>query len=120
MTSPVEMDYQGLDGSRDTQPASWTMAFLYRTPDLNTTGQEGNVTVRDAEPVTVAAVGVRGDYGMTTMRRGMEQIEQWLAGNPQWEAAGSWRMLAYNGPKLAYWNKWAEVQIPIRPNKGAR
>jgi hypothetical protein len=120
MTSPVEMDYQGLESSRDAKPESWSMAFLYRTRDLNPTGQEGNVTVRDAEPVTVAAVGVRGDYGMTTMRRGMEQIEQWLAANPGWEAAGNWRMLAYNGPKLAYWNKWAEVQIPVRPVDPAR
>ena len=117
MTTPVEMDYEGFEGSKDAQPDAWTMSFLYRTPELNEVGQDGTVTVRDAAAVTVAAIGLRGEYTMATMRRGMEQLEDWLSSNPQWEAAGSWRMLCYNGPKLAYWNKWAEVQIPVRPAK---
>jgi hypothetical protein len=114
MTTPVEVDYKGLEGRDDSEPDSWTMAFLYRTPDLNGTGQEGKVTVRDAAPVTVVSAGVRGDYGMGSLRKGMEVVEQWLGENPQWEAAGDWRMLNYNGPQLRWWNKWAEVQIPVR------
>lgn len=91
------------------------MAFLYRTPELNEPGQEGDVKVRDASPLTVVAVGIKGKYTLAHTRKGMEQIEAWLADNPQWNPAGDWRSLYYNGPMLLSWNKWAEVQIPIEP-----
>lgn len=115
MTSPVEMTYEGLASDAPRSPAGWSMAFLYRTPELNATGQEGQVTVRDAQPVTVVAVGLRGDYSMALVERGMRAIEDWLAANLDWEPAGNWRTLYYNGPALRYWNKWAEVQMPVRP-----
>jgi hypothetical protein len=111
MTSPVEMYYEGLEGSGP--PAAWSMAFLYRTPELNETGTEGEVVVRDAPPVTVVSVGVRGDYAMSLVERGMREIEAWLGDHPEWKAAGDWRCLYYNGPALRFWNKWAEVQIPV-------
>lgn len=113
MTSPVEMDYRGL--SKGTSPSSWSMAFLYRTPELNRPGREGPVLVEDSAPMTVVAIGMRGNYSMGLVRRGMERIEEWLAANPEWRAApgGQWRSLYYNGPTLAYWNKWAEVQLPV-------
>jgi len=116
MTSPVEMNYHGMPGSERPSPDSWSMAFLYRTPELNATGVEGRVTVRDADPVTVVAIGLKGNYSMTLVQSGMEQIEQWLTANPQWEVAGDWRALYYNGPSLMWWNKWAEVQLPIKPS----
>ena len=91
------------------------MAFLYREPDMNKVGVEGSVTVRDAAPVTVVAVGLSGNYSMKLVNSGMREIEDWLAANPQWKPAGSWRTLYYNGPTLFFWNKWAEVQIPVVP-----
>jgi hypothetical protein len=114
MTSPVEMTYERPREAR-TSGTSWSMAFLYRTPELNGIGPDGAITVRDAAPVSVVAVGLKGDYSMTLVQRGMTQIEDWLAQNPQWRPAGSWRTLYYNGPSLAWWNKWAEVQLPIEP-----
>lgn len=114
MTSPVEMNYRGMQASDQSAPESWSMAFLYRRPELNETGVEGRVVVRDSDPVTVVAVGMKGSYSMSLVQRGMNQIEQWLAANPEWEAAGDWRALYYNGPALFWWNKWAEVQIPVR------
>ncbi len=113
MTSPVEMEYRGPGGAAAAD--DWSMAFLYRTSDLNGTGEEGVVTVRDSDPVTVVSVGLRGTYSMALVRKGVEQIEGWLAANPQWEAAGDWRSLYYNGPALRWWNKWAEVQLPVQP-----
>ncbi len=113
MTSPVEMNYQKLDA--DNTPDAWSMAFLYRTPDLNQTGAEGNITVRDADPVTVLALGAKGDYSMSLVNTAREQLQSWLDQNPQWIPDGEWRALYYNGPALFWWNKWAEVQIPIRP-----
>jgi len=118
MTSPVEMNYRGMRASDHPTPESWSMAFLYRQPELNRTGVEGRVVVRDADPVTVVAVGMKGSYSMSLVQRGMRQIEDWLAANPQWEAAGDWRALYYNGPALLWWNKWAEVQLPVRKSGG--
>jgi hypothetical protein len=117
MTSPVEMTYSGMSADAASQPQAWSMAFLYRTPDMNAPGVEGNVTVRDAQPVTVLAVGLKGDYSMSLVERGRGTLEAWLEANPGWEPAGDWRSLYYNGPSLFYWNKWAEVQLPVRPAK---
>lgn len=114
MTSPVEMDFEGMKAEKGAQPTDWSMAFLYRTPELNATGQEKNVQVVDAEPVTVVSIGMRGNYSMKLVRQGMEQIEAWLTANPEWKAAGSWRTLYYNGPAIRFWNKWAEVQLPVK------
>jgi len=118
MTSPVEMDYRDLSAGSDVEPKDWSMAFLYRTKDLNAAGREGRIEVEDAAPVTVLAVGMKGDYSMELVRGGMETIEAWLAANPGWRAAGSWRSLYYNGPALLWWNKWAEVQMPVRASSG--
>lgn len=118
MTSPVEMDYRDLKpggNAAGAESGDWSMAFLYRTADLNATGTEGNVIVRDAEPVTVVSIGMKGNYSMELVEQGMTKLEAWLAENPQWKAEGNWRTLYYNGPALLFWNKWAEVQIPVKP-----
>ena len=122
MTSPVEMEYGGESragevSSKLGRGGAWSMALLYRTAEQNATGTEGEVVVRDAEPVTVVAIGMKGDYGMKLVERGAKEIEDWLAANPEWEAAGGWRSLYYNGPSLDFWNKWAEVQIPVRARR---
>jgi hypothetical protein len=114
MTSPVEMSYTGLRKEEPTRPSSWSMAFLYRSPDLHGTGPDGNVQVRDAAPVTVIAAGLKGNYSMALVEEGMERVEAWLGQHPEWEVAGEWRTLYYNGPALMFWNKWAEVQLPVR------
>lgn len=106
MTSPVEMDYD--------DSGEWTMSFLYRTADLGPTGTDGNVRVVDTEPVTVISIGLRGSYGMRTIERGLEQLQQWLDGQSEWEAAGDPRSFYYNGPYVPNADKWAEAQIPVR------
>lgn len=115
MTSPVEMDFQGLTSQKGAEPTDWTMAFLYRTPELNGTGQEKGVTIKDSSPMTVVSIGMRGNYSMKLVHNGMREIEAWLAQNPAWKPAGNWRTLYYNGPAIRFWNKWAEVQLPIKP-----
>ena len=120
MTAPVEMNYRGMQGSDQSEPQSWSMAFLYREPELNQTGVEGRVVVRDCESVTVVSIGMKGSYSMSLAQSGMKEIENWLATNPQWEAAGDWRSLCYNGPQLLWWNKWSEVQVPVRKSKEYR
>lgn len=132
MTSPVEMDYRDVPTPTATNTntnapanpapadalrasADWSMAFLYRTPDLHPTGRDGTVDITDAPPITVISVGLRGNYSTALTQQGMEQIETWLSNNPQWTPAGPWRSLFYNGPQLMFTNKWAEVQLPVKP-----
>lgn len=115
MTAPVEMDYrdwQPEDG--DTRPSGWTMSFLYRTADLGPTGTDGRVRVIDTEPLTVISIGLRGPYGLRTIEAGLERLQDWLAGQEEWEAAGDPRSFYYNDPSVPNDRKWAEAQIPVR------
>ncbi|MFG0326312.1 MAG: heme-binding protein [Phycisphaerales bacterium JB037] len=115
MTTPVEMDYEGVDLAGDMKPEGWSMSFLYRTPELGPTGSDGDVVVYDTEPVTVLALGVRGDMSRRDMERGFKALAAWLEEHPEWEVAGDPRTFGYNGPNIASRNRWHEVQVPIRP-----
>ncbi len=121
MTSPVEMNFTGTDkpvpDGGDAVPATWTMSFLYRSPELGPTGQDEqrkNVKVVDVPPVTVVALGVRGGYDYSRMQAKWKELETWLSEQRVWDAAGEPRVLYYNGPNVRNADKWAEVQIPIR------
>ncbi|MBS0196308.1 MAG: heme-binding protein [Planctomycetes bacterium] len=134
MTSPVEVDYAGMGvvlkrDSGDEAPAenneeptkkpptTWTMSFLYRTPDLGPVGADRkrtNVKVVDTSAVTVISLGVRGSQTFGRMRERIEVLQRWLADQSVFEAAGDPRGLYYNGPDVPEFNKWGEVQIPIR------
>jgi hypothetical protein len=117
MTSPVEIDYDSMDhdaaGGDDSEHA-WRMSFLYRTPDLGPTGEDGNIVVYDTEPVTVVSIGVRGPYGMNTVHRGLAKLDEWFASQNAWERAGTPRSFSYNGPYVPNRLKWSEVQVPVR------
>lgn len=110
MTAPVEMELRDWDGA--SAPTGWTMAFLYRTADLGPTGSDGDVVVRDAAPVTVVSIGVRGSYSQTRFDAALRRVEEWIASNPQWERAGEARWLGYNNPRW-FSDEWSEVQIPV-------
>ncbi len=134
MTSPVEVDYAGIGDEQksDTgdepqaekkeepakkQPTGWTMSFLYRTPDLGPTGEDRKrktVKVVDTPCVTVIALGVRGSQSFGRMRERIEVLQRWLAEQSVFEACGDPRGLYYNGPDVPEFNKWGEVQIPVR------
>lgn len=114
MTSPVEMDYTGWEGTPESAAGNWTMSFLYRTADLGPIGQDGKVRVVDCEPITVIAVGLRGAYRLSTVAEGIAQLETWLADNTEWERSGDPRAFYYNGPEQRNADKWSEAQLPIR------
>lgn len=122
MTSPVEMDYKNVNFNPpeggDVKAESWTMSFLYRTPELGPTGADernDKVRVVDTPPVTVVAIGRKGPYRFSAAQKLMRKIDEWLAANPEWEKAGDPRALYYNGPDVRDADKWSEVQWPIRP-----
>ncbi len=121
MTSPVEMEIESW-GHDDQTPRRWTMAFLYRTPDEGPTGTDGRVVIRDAEPVTVIAIGAKGPIATERYTPLLQTLQNWLADSTQWEQAGDPRWLGYNGPEMPRPRQWGEVQIPIRkvdtPNQG--
>ena len=113
MTSPVEMDLPGWT-SDGKAPDGWTMSFLYRTPELRETGAEGDVVIRDTDPVTVIAIGTRGVYTIDRFTPYLARIEAWLDEQGEWERDGDPRWFGYNGPYTPPFARWGEVQIPIR------
>lgn len=117
MTSPVEMNYQGLAPSAAEKPNSWTMSFLYRSPDLGLAGvdpKDTRILVEDIPPVTVVAIGMRGPYKLHRVNAGLTALRDWLATQSQWEEAGDPRALFYNGPEVRSREKLLEVQLPVR------
>jgi hypothetical protein len=58
---------------------------------------------------------MKGNYSAGLVDRGEKELDTWLAAHPQWKRTGTVRALYYNGPSLMWWNKWAEVQVEIRP-----
>ncbi|MCW5769181.1 MAG: heme-binding protein [Phycisphaeraceae bacterium] len=111
MTSPVEMDYRGLESG---SPNGWTMSFLYRRVDQGPTGKDGLVTVQDAPPITVVAIGMTAPYATRNLTDGLNELNTWLASQTAWERAGDPRAMHYNGPEVRPQNRWMEVQIPVR------
>lgn len=134
MTSPVEMDYRMLkaDGTQTKdherssdaykptesdagdKEAAWTMSFLYRTPELGATGEDGRVEIRDAEPLVVVAIGMKGSYMLARVKIGVAKLSAWLESQEEWEAAGPVRALYYNGPEVSRADQWSEVQLPVK------
>lgn len=114
MTSPVEMNYTGLEAAGADDPESWTMSFLYRDETLGPTGTDKNIEIVDIEPVTVVAMGFTGKYRMARIREHYRMLEEWLESQSEWEAAGEARALCYNGPEQRDNLLWGEVQIPVK------
>lgn len=114
MTAPVEMDYQ-TSGTATLRTTS--MSFLYYTSDMNEVGtdpKDPRITIRDTSPVTVVSMGGRGSYDRSRVQKDVAKLRAWLAESPTWEEAGEPRAQMYNGPSMTPWNKWLEVQIPIK------
>lgn len=115
MTSPVEMDYEGLTSVAGEKPDAWTMSFLYRRAEQGPLGPDRNgVEVVDADAVIVASLAYQGDYGVNGVRTHLRTLELWLESQEEWEQVGEPRALFYNGPEARSRDRWAEVQVPVR------
>ena len=110
MTAPVDMSYD----TTGEAPRMASMAFLYRSPDLGSTGEQGAVRVEDLQPRTFASVGVRGGYTDKNFTRGLEQLNDFLATTTEWTIDGPPRYLGYNGPFVPWFWRYGEVQVPVR------
>ena len=90
-----------------------SMAFLYRTSETGTLGNDGQVVVREIAPRTYASVGVRGSYNDKNFECGLAIVNAWIAANPQWRADGTPRFFGYNSPFILWFWKYGEVQVPV-------
>ena len=118
MTSPVEMEYRGLRKSSGffgtTSADSWTMGFLYRTPELGPVGTTSSgVVVSDKSQITVLSLGVEGDSknSLDIIGNAVDQLKALLATQTTWVQAGEPRSFGYNSPMHS--TQWVEVQIPV-------
>jgi hypothetical protein len=111
MTSPVLLHYREDDGKL-VGPTS--MAFFYEHPKVGNTGNFGAVEVRDESAKSVISVGRFGAYSAANFRTSREKLQAWLMKNPQWQADGELRILAYHDPETPDEKKYAEVQLEIR------
>jgi hypothetical protein len=119
MTSPVEMDYQGIwpDPAASVEPkaeGAWTMSFLYRIPSEGDLGVDDGIHIVDTPPMTVVSIGIRGPYGLRTAQRGLEELKRWADSQSEWAFDGPVRVFHYNGPSVPNRAKWSEVQVPVR------
>ena len=105
MTAPVKMTF-------DEQGQS-SMAFLYGNAEIGRPGREGDVEVTDVPEATVVSIAVRGDYSKERFDRYVGRLEEWIAENVDWKAAGEPRYLAYNSPFVPAPFRYGEIQIPI-------
>ena len=105
MTSPVEAEiepgemifYLGSDVS-EREFASTNAVEVFTVP-----------------PRTVLSLGQRGGYSEERFRAGVEALENWLAQQTDWQAAGPARAIYWHGPSTPGFMRRAEVHIPVVP-----
>ncbi len=115
MTAPVDVGY----AAESPSAGPVNMAFLYRDPEVGSTGRKGNVQVQDFAPATYASRGMRGDYKTETIAPEIAELKTWLAQQKDWREVGPPRYLGYNGPFILPAFRYGEVQIPVEPVNAA-
>ncbi len=113
MTAPVEIEYRGLEAGDKDGIEGWNMSFLYRSKQLGPTESYANITVEDAPPVTVVAMGLSGDATREKIDSTLGQLQEALAVSKKWRVAGDPRIMGYNGPDVRSSKRWSEVQLPV-------
>jgi hypothetical protein len=112
MTAPVLMGYG--DPKPQTKNGPVSMAFVYEDVHIGRPGPNGNVSVVDLPPLTVASVGVRGSYNEDHLQESVELIRKWLAERGgEHEVSGPPRYLGYNSPFVPWFLRYGEVQLPL-------
>ena len=73
------------------------------------------VTVRDLEPITVVAIGIRGSYSEENFTENKKALLTWLEENPDYEQADSAYAVYWDGPFIPWFLKRSEIHLPIQP-----
>jgi effector-binding domain-containing protein len=105
MTAPVE-------GSID-EDAKMT---FYVGPQVGDEGlvDEEEVRVLRLPERTVVSLGARGSYKEKNVRQHLRKLEEWLAGQSRYEAAGPAYSVFWNPPFIPWFLRHFEVHIPVR------
>ena len=106
MTTPVEADINPgkmrfFVGEKDAEK-----------PKPNTSA----VTVRDLEPMTVVAIGIRGSYNEENFQQNKQALLNWLKEKPAYEQAGQAYAVYWDGPFVPWFLKRSEIHLPIQPH----
>ena len=116
MTAPVVMEYSPA-AAQDASKMGPTeaMAFLYRRSEQGKAGDFGDVSVGNEKSLLVLSIGLKGAYTKGRFRKALAKLHDWLKVHDEFRQAGAPRVLAYNSPFMLFWNKYSEVQIPVKP-----
>jgi hypothetical protein len=72
------------------------------------------VTVRELEPMTVLAIGIRGSYSEENFTENKTVLLNWLKEHPDYKQAGSPYAVYWDGPFIPWFLKRSEIHLPIR------
>ncbi|MEL0005172.1 MAG: heme-binding protein [Opitutales bacterium] len=104
MTTPVEAD---IDPGK--------MRFFVGEEDAEKPRPNTSaVTVRELEPMTVVAIGIRGSYSEENFTENKTALLNWLKENPDYEQAGSAYAVYWDGPFIPWFLKRSEIHLPIQ------
>jgi monofunctional biosynthetic peptidoglycan transglycosylase len=110
MTAPVETTF---DASEPVLSES-SMAFLYASQSLGSTGTRGPVEVLDVSAHSAVSIGLRGVERPRRIEDARQKLELWIAEHPRWRSAGPLRIMGYNSPMVRADRRYFEVQIPVK------
>ncbi len=117
MTAPVETRYPTATLQPDAATAGEAdVSFLYRSLDVVPKEIAQDVRVEETAPMTVVSIGTRGGYDYEIYRRGIEQLQAWLAMHPEYDVVGSPRRFFYDGPYVPDGLKRSDIQVPVQRN----
>ncbi len=118
MTAPVEMDYGDAQAKK---PGERSMSFLYGSPELGKTGNQGDVTVNDVLAMQVVSIGCRGQRTAAAVATAQKELLRFLEENKtNFAIAGPMRVMGYNSPFVPAEKNFFEVQIPLRSVREGR
>lgn len=105
MTAPVE-------GSLDEE----ARMIFYLRPQARDEEfpDEGGVRVIRMKERKVASIGARGSYREKNVRKQMKKLEEYLAGQGQYEAIGPAYSVFWNPPYIPWFLRRFEVHIPVK------
>lgn len=117
MTAPVVMEYDndpGVEVNGDDMPVPVKrMHFLLEKIAQDEPGTDGEVTVADMAELHVLSIASQGRMTAGRIQELEKKLRDHLAGRADLHAAGSVRILGYNGPAVPREKVYWEVQLPI-------
>lgn len=110
MTTPVEAQVGG--------PQAAMYFWVAQSERGKVRGGDGGVEVVELQERRVASLGARGGYSRENFETTRGELERWLAGRGEWEAAGPAYAVYWNGPFTPAFLKRYEVHVPVRARGG--